>query len=294
MFKKTGQVLTEGQTLLEGQILPDYDSIWAFGFNLENPDITSVIKADRICKDYGLDPISAGSVLGACAELKSRMINANGLEFLLSKIGEGSKLGNGARRYLSSLGRTDLSMDVKGLELGGFDPRGIRGQALAYATSSHGGDYLTAFMVGPEVLGKPVGLNRLSLKGKAGILQVFENLTAVLDSFVFCPYSGFALGEELGSALLLSAAGMEISPAELLRIGERTYNLERMYNLKAGFTRKEDTLPERLFENNGGNEGYGIPRQEFEAALQEYYHYRGWNEEGVPRPEKLKELGINF
>lgn len=294
MFKKTGQVLTEGQTLLEGQILPDYDSIWAFGFNLENPDITSVIKADRICKDYGLDPISAGSVLGACAELKSRMINANGLEFLLSKIGEGSKLGNGTRRYLSSLGRTDLSMDVKGLELGGFDPRGIRGQALAYATSSHGGDYLTAFMVGPEVLGKPVSLNRLSLKGKAGILQVFENLTAVLDSFVFCPYSGFALDEELGSALLLSAAGMEISPAELLRIGERTYNLERMYNLKAGFTRKEDTLPERLFENNGGNEGYGIPRQEFEAALQEYYHYRGWNEEGVPRPEKLKELGINF
>jgi aldehyde:ferredoxin oxidoreductase len=185
-------------------------------------------------------------------------------------------------------------MDVKGLELGGFDPRGIRGQALAYATSSHGGDYLTAFMVGPEVLGKPVSLNRLSLKGKAGILQVFENLTAVLDSFVFCPYSGFALNEELGSALLLSAAGMDISPAELLKIGERIYNLERTYNLKAGFTRKDDILPERLFENEGDKEGYGLPRQEFEAALQEYYHYRRWNEEGVPKPEKLKELGISF
>ncbi|AKB83792.1 aldehyde ferredoxin oxidoreductase [Methanosarcina barkeri 3] len=293
-FFPEGQFLSEGQFSLEGQILPDYDSLWAFGFNLENPDLNSVLMADRICKDYGLDPISAGSALGACAEFKEEIIEANEMKSMLFKIGEGSKLGNGTRRYLSGLGREDLSMDVKGLELGGFDPRGIKGQALAYATSSHGGDYLTAFMVGPEVLGKPVSLNRLSLKGKAGILQVFENLTAVLDSFVFCPYSGFALGEELGSALLLSGAGMEISPAELLRIGERIYNLERMYNFKAGFTRKDDTLPERLFENNGENEGYGIPRQEFEAALREYYHYRGWNEEGVPRPEKLKELGINF
>lgn len=294
-IKGAGQMFKEkGQILPEGQILPDYDSFWAFGFNLENPDLTSVLKADRICKDYGLDPISAGSVLGAYAELKERITEANEMESRLFEIGEGGKLGNGARRYLSGLGRKDLSMDVKGLELGGFDPRGIRGQALAYATSSHGGDYLTAFMVGPEVLGKPVSLNRLSLKGKAGILQVFENLTAVLDSFVFCPYSGFALNEELGSSLLLSGAGMEISPAELLKIGERICNLERMYNLKAGFTRKDDTLPERLFENEGGNEGYGLPRQEFEAALQEYYHYRGWNEEGVPGLEKLKELGINF
>lgn len=288
-IKETGQMFKEA-----GQILPDYDSLWAFGFNLENPDLTSVLKADRICKDYGFDPISAGSVLGACAELKAGIIKANGLESLLSEIGEGIELGNGSRRYLSGIGRKDLSMDVKGLELGGFDPRGIKGQALAYATSSHGGDYLTAFMVGPEVLGKPVSLNRLSLKGKAGILQVFENLTAVLDSFVFCSYSGFALNEELGSALLLSAASMEISPTELLKIGERTYNLERMYNLKAGFTWKDDNLPERLFENEGEHEGYGLSSQEFKAALQEYYHYRGWNEEGVPRPEKLKELGISF
>jgi len=277
-----------------GQILPDYDSLWAFGFNLENPDLTSVFKADRICKDYGLDTISAGSVLGAFAELKVGIIQANGLESLLSEIGEGGMPGKGARKYLSGIGREDLSMDVKGLELGGFDPRGIRGQALAYATSSHGGDYLTAFMVGPEVLGKPVSLDRLSLKGKAGILQVFENLTAVLDSFVFCPFSGFALNEELCSALLLSAADMEISPAELLKIGERIYNLERTYNLKAGFTREDDTLPERLFENEGENEGYGLPRQEFEVAIQEYYHYRGWDEEGIPRPEKLKELELSF
>jgi aldehyde:ferredoxin oxidoreductase len=281
-----------------GQILPDYDSFWAFGFNLENPDLTSVFNADSICKEYGLDPISAGSVLGAWAELKSGTIEAYELESLLLEIGEGTearkrgKPGDGARKYLSGIGREELSMDVKGLELGGFDPRGIRGQALAYATSSHGGDYLTAFMVGPEVLGKPVSLDRLSLKGKAGILQVFENLTAVLDSLLFCPFSVFALSEELCSALLLSATGMEISPAELLKIGERIYNVERTYNLKAGFTRKDDTLPERLFEIKVENEGYGLPGQEFEIAIQEYYHYRGWDEEGVPMPEKLKKLGL--
>ena len=277
-----------------GQILPDYDSLWAFGFNLENPDFTSVLKADSVCKDYGLDPISAGSVLGACTELKAGIIEANGLESMLLEVGEGSNLGNGAREYLSSIGRKDLSIDVKGLELGGFDPGGIKGQALAYATSSHGGDYQTAFMIGPEVLGKPVSLDRLSLKGKAGILQVFENLTAVLDSLLFCPFSFFALSEELCSALLLSATGMEISPAELLKIGERIYNVERTYNLKAGFTRKDDTLPERLFETKVENEGYGLSRQEFETTLQEYYYYRGWDEEGVPRTEKLKELGLSY
>lgn len=282
-----------------GQILPDYDSLWAFGFNLENPDFASVLNADRICKDYGIDPISAGSIIGACAELKSEIIEAYELESLLLEIGEGSEIegggkpGNGARKYLSGRGREELSMDVKGLELGGFDPRGIRGQALAYATSSHGGDYLTAFMVGPEILGKPVSLDRLSLKGKAGILQVFENIAAVLDSLVFCPFSVFALNEELCSALLLSATGMEISPAELLKIGERIYNLERTYNLKAGFTRKDDTLPERLFENEEENEGYGLPGKEFEAAIQEYYHYRGWDEKGVPLLEKLKELELS-
>lgn len=275
-----------------GQIIPDYDSLWAFGFNLENPDFASVISADRVCRDYGVDPISAGSTLGAYSELESRTIEARELEALLTGIGEGKKTGIGARRYLSSRGKIELSMDVKGLELGGFDPRGIKGQALAYATSCRGGDYLTAFMVGPEVLGKPLSLDRLSLRGKAGILQVFENLTAVLDSLVLCPFSIFAFNEELCSALLLSAANMEISPAGLLKIGERICNLERLYNMGAGFTRKDDTLPERLFENNGKGIRYEISREEFETAVQEYYHFRGWDADGIPAPEKLKELGL--
>ncbi|KKH48415.1 aldehyde ferredoxin oxidoreductase family protein [Methanosarcina sp. 1.H.A.2.2] len=275
-----------------GQVLPDYDSLWAFGFNLENQDFDSVLRADRICKDYGLDPISAGSVLGACVELKSGKMDLRELETLLEAIGEGSEPGNGARKYFSARKREYLSMDVKGLELGGFDPRGIRGQALAYATSCHGGDYFTAFMVGPEVLGKPLLLDRFSLKGKAGILQVFENLTAVLDSLVLCPFSIFAINEELCSALLHSGVGLEVSPAELLKAGDRIWNLERIYNLRAGFTWKDDTLPERFFEVDSDERADGIPRQEFEVALQEYYRYRGWNTEGVPSQGKLRELGL--
>ncbi|AKB33948.1 aldehyde ferredoxin oxidoreductase [Methanosarcina siciliae HI350] len=277
-----------------GQLLPDYDSIWAFGFNLENSDFDSVLRADRICKNYGLDPVSAGSVLGACAELQSGKIDPRKLETLLTGIGEGSEPGIGARNYLSARKREDLSMDVKGLELGGFDPRGIRGQALAYATSCHGGDYLTAFMVGPEVLGKPLLLDRLSLRGKTGILQVFENLTALLDSLVLCSFSIFAINEELCSALLKAGVGLEISSAELLKAGEIIWNLERIYNLKAGFTRKADTLPERLFEAGNDQRGNGILRQEFEAALQEYYLYRGWDQEGVPSQEKLRKLGLDY
>lgn len=277
-----------------GQILPDYDSLWAFGFNLENPDFQSVLLADRICKNYGLDPISAGSVLGACAELKSGKIEPGELETLLEEMGKGSEPGKGARKYFSARKREDLSMDVKGLELSGFDPRKIKGQALAYATSCHGGDYLTAFMIGPEVLGKPFLLNRFSLNGKAGILQVFENLTAVLDSLVLCPFSVFAVSEELCSALLHSGTGMEISPAELLKAGERIWNLERIYNLKAGFTWEDDMLPGRLFKAANKEKGDGISRQEFEAALQEYYRYRGWDKEGVPLQGKLRESGLSF
>jgi aldehyde:ferredoxin oxidoreductase len=277
-----------------GQILPDYDSLWAFGFNLENPDFNSVLLADGICKDYGLDPVSAGSVLGAGSELKSEKIEARELEGLLEEIGEGGKAGEGARKYLSGWRREEISMDVKGLELAGFDPRGIKGQALAYATSCHGGDYLTAFMVGPEVLGKPLILDRFSLKGKAGILQVFENMTAVLDSLILCPFSVFAVSEELCSALLYAGTGIKISPAELLKVGERIWNLERVYNLKAGFSQKDDTLPDRLFENGSEGNGNGILRQEFNAVLQEYYHYRGWDNEGVPLREKLEELEIVY
>ncbi|MDI9394982.1 MAG: aldehyde ferredoxin oxidoreductase family protein [Euryarchaeota archaeon] len=275
-----------------GQIFPDYDSLWAFGFNLENPDIDSVLLADRTCKDYGIDPVSAGSLLGAIAELKSEKIDAREIESLLEEIGEGGKTGEGSRRYLSTWKRKDLSMDVKGLELAGFDPRGIKGQALAYATSCHGGDCLTAFMLGPEVLGKPLLLDRFSLKGKAGILQIFENLTALLDSLVLCPFSVFAVNEELCSSLLRFGVGIEISPAELLKLGERIWNLERVYNMRAGFSQKDDTVPERLFETGAGGRGNGIRRQEFEAALQEYYHYRGWDKEGVPHMEKLDELEI--
>jgi aldehyde:ferredoxin oxidoreductase len=277
-----------------GQMLPEYDSLWAFGFNLENPDFNSVLLADRKCRDYGLDPISVGSVLGAMAEFKSEKIEAEKLNTIIGEIGEGGEPGKGARKYFSALKKEELSMDVKGLELAGFDPRGIKGQALAYATSSHGGDYLTAFMVGPEVFGKPLLLDRFSLKGKAGILRIFEDLTAVLDSLILCPFSVFAVNEELCSALLRFGTGMEMSPAELLKVGERVWNLERIYNLKAGFTRKDDTLPERLFETGNEEKGEGILRQEFEAALQEYYHYRGWDKEGVTLREKLRELGLGF
>ena len=273
-----------------GQVVPSYDALWGFGLNLENPNFFSVLKANRICMDYGLDPISAGSVLGARAELEARKLQSQEIESLLLEIGEGEKTGNGALRYLSAFGRRELSMDVKGLELAGFDPREAKGQALAYAVSPHGGDALTAFMVGPEVLGKPLALDRMNLIGKAGFLQVFENLSAVLDSLVLCPFSIFALNEEFCSSLLLAAGGLKISPADLLKVGERIWNLERIYNLKAGFNMKDDTLPDRLFENNRGKQRNGISKQEFKITLLEYYHFRGWDEKGVPFPKKLQEL----
>ncbi|MDD2440221.1 MAG: aldehyde ferredoxin oxidoreductase N-terminal domain-containing protein, partial [Methanosarcinaceae archaeon] len=151
----------------KGKPLPDYASLWAFGLNPEISDLDSVLRLSRLCIDYGLDPLSTGSGLAAYFEYKGKKPDALELEKLIKQIGEGkSKLGEGSRRYFEKkTGTTKLRLDVKGLELAGFDVREIQGQALAYATSPWGGDFLSAFMVGPELLGKPLSLERLSLKG---------------------------------------------------------------------------------------------------------------------------------
>ncbi|MBP1909694.1 aldehyde ferredoxin oxidoreductase family protein [Methanolobus bombayensis] len=266
--------------------VPDYDSIWAFGPNIGNDDIELVRELDGFCLDYGLDPISVGSAIAGYMEIKP-WIKMEEVKDMVTEIGEGTHyVCKGSHDYLHSIGKEECDTSVKGLEIPGYDPREIKGMAIAYATSNTGGSHLNAFMVGPEIMGKPMLLEREKFDGKAALVLYFQDLTAVIDSLVMCPFTMLAVGEVDFAALLNKLTGENYSAEELLRAGERIFNQERIFNLKAGVKSSEDTLPERFFENDE------IKKSEFEKAISDYYHFRGWNAEGIPEKEKLKELGI--
>ena len=184
-------------------------------------------------------------------------------------------------------------MQVKGLELPAYDPRGVQGHALGYATSNRGGCHLRAYMIAPEVLGIPAMIDRFRPEGKAPIVKLFQDVSAAVDCLVLCRSTQFALTIEEYAGLLSSAVGREYSTDDFKRVGERVWNLERLYNLKAGFGKKDDTLPKRFLEDplkEGNSRGRLV---ELDKMLDEYYRVRGWDVEGKPTTEKLKELGLD-
>ncbi|WP_340820141.1 aldehyde ferredoxin oxidoreductase family protein [Methanolobus sp. WCC4] len=274
------------RTTEDGSPIPDFDSIWAFGPNIGNDDMELIMEMDRLCFDYGLDPLSCGAAIAAYMEVNPWM-EMDEVKGMLIEIGSGEHdVCRGSHAYLCSVDKEEYSTSVKGLELPGYDPREMAGMAIAYATSNTGGSHLSAFMVAPEIMGKPFLLDRRSFDGKAALVRHFQNLSAVIDSMVMCPFSMLAVGEVELASMLAHVTGNDYSAGEMLTAGERIFNLERMFNLRAGFTWKDDTLPERFFGEDG------IDRGEFEKAISDYYHFRGWDDDGVPTEGKLKELGI--
>jgi len=261
--------------------IPEYETIAMFGPNSMNDDIEKIIQANYICNDYGVDTISAGNAVSCYIEIEDE----KNIERPLKEIVEGGPLSQGAFRYSKGKGKEDSSMSVKGLEIPGYDPRGVLGLALSYATSNRGACHLRAYMVGPEILGKPKLIDRLSFSGKSGLIQIFQNISATIHSLIMCQFSSFALSEEEYSNLLSAAVGELYTSEEFIKTGERIYNLERLFNLRESMSYAEDTLPERFFKEDG------IPKEEFNSVLEEYYTYRGWVK-GVPTIERLQLLDL--
>ncbi|MHC1567652.1 MAG: aldehyde ferredoxin oxidoreductase family protein [Candidatus Syntropharchaeia archaeon] len=264
---------------------PEYETIAMFGPDCGIDNFELVVRANEICNDYGMDTISCGSVIASLSEAENKKIGEK-LPDLVRDIGEkrgiGEKLGNGSLSY-----NRDTSMSVKGLEIPGYDPRGMLGQALGYATSNRGACHLRAYMVSPEIIGKPKKIDPHSWIGKAGFLYVFQNFFAALDSLILCKFIAFAISEEECANLLSSFSEYEYTTEDFMMAGERIWNLERLFNIREGFGKKDDFLPERFFR-----EGKRIDKREFENTLSEYYRFRGWNEDGIPEKEKLKKLGL--
>jgi len=277
-----------------GRQLPEYETLALFGPNCGSADLAAICDLNELCDDYGLDTVSVAGTLACHAEIEGRRLSTDEMRDLVRRIGEreglGAELGEGSLAYASRRGRPEASMSVKSLELPGYDPRGMLGMALSYATSNRGGCHLRAYMVGPEILGKPKLIDRRSWGGKSGLVQVFQNVFTTADCLVICKFVLFSTGEEELANVLSAVTGVDYSSEALMRVGERVWNAERLFNLTAGVP--ADTLPERFFNEDGGGDTRPISRAEFEEARRQYYAFRGWDARGVPTPEKLASLGL--
>ena len=290
---------------------PEYESIWALGNDTGVMDFGAVIKANHICDELGMDPISLGSTIACAMELNEKGYikeeelqgidlkfgNAAALVELVEKTaykdGFGKYLALGSKRMAEKFGAPDLSMSVKGLEMPAYDPRGIKGIGLNYATANRGGCHVTGYTVAPEVVGIPEKIDPLSPEGKAKWVKIFQDLTCVVNSTVNCLFTTFAIGAKDYAELLSAVTGWDISEEEIMKIGERIYNLERVMINRLGFDGKDDVLPKRLLKEKmpeGAGKGQVV---ELEKMKKEYYELRGW-ENGKPTKEKLKELEIEL
>jgi len=289
---------------------PEYETGWVYGADCGVDDLIAITEASFLCNELGLDTISAGATIACAMELyekgyipkedlqKGPELNFGSSEAVVyytkamgMREGFGDKLAEGSFRLASAYGHPELSMSVKKQELPAYDPRGVQGQALAYATSNRGGCHVRGYMISPEIIGLPEKLDPQALEGKAQWVKIFQDLTALIDSSGLCLFSSFALGAGDYKDLINAVTGYNFATEEILGIGERIWNLERKFNLDAGISPAEDKLPDRFNEPlpDGPQKGAVV---HLDKILPEYYKIRGWSEKGILDENKVKELNL--
>jgi aldehyde:ferredoxin oxidoreductase len=287
----------------------EYESAWALGAATGVSDLEALTFCNFLCNEHGMDTISFGSTVGAAMELFQigalteaqvgyplRFGDAHALvritEETAKGIGFGKEMGLGSKRLCEHHGHPDLSMSVKGQEFPAYDGRGIQGMGLEYATSNRGACHVRGYAVSSEILGVPTKTDPQAHEGKAALVKAFQDLTAVVDSAGLCLFSTFAWGAPEISALLSADSEGDFSEDNLGRIGERIWNLEREFNLAAGLTGKDDTLPKRILKEAARSGPSKGKVSRLDVMLPEYYELRGWSSGGVPGPEVLQRLGV--
>ncbi len=288
----------------------EYEAAWAMGAANGVNDLEALTYANFICNEQGLDPISLGSTIAAAMELYStgaitqEDTGGVALEFGNTKAfvamveatargeGFGKELGQGSLRLCEKYGHPEFSMTIKGQEFPAYDPRAIQGMGLAYASSNRGGCHLRGYTVSSEVLGLPEKTDPLVTEGKAGLVKAFQDLTAGVDSSGTCIFTTFALsGDDIAPMVDASCEG-DWSVERFVEVGERIWNMERQYNIAAGFTGADDTLPERLLKDAAKSGPAKGSVNRLHEMLPEYYELRGWDASGVPTAETLGRLGL--
>jgi aldehyde:ferredoxin oxidoreductase len=288
---------------------PEYESGWALGIATGVSDLGAVTKANYLCNELGMDTIEAGVAVATAMELFQRGYlpesdvgrplrfgDADALVWLMEEMGHrrgfGELAAQGGYRLAERYGHPDLFMGVKKQAFPAYDGRGAQGMALGYATSNRGACHLRGYTISVEVFGIPKKMDPFVTAGKPEVSKLFQDVTAFVDSTGLCLFTTFGIGVEDIQPMLEHATGAGYTMEECLKVGERVWNLERLFNLKAGLSGKDDTLPPRILHD-------GIPEGpakgmvgKLPEMLPEYYQLRGWDAEGVPSRKKLRELTL--
>ncbi len=289
---------------------PEYEASWAMGPDCGIDNLDAITKSNSLCNELGMDPISLGATVACAMDLYEAGIlkpneadgmnlsfgNPDTLVELTRKIGMregiGDRLALGSYRFAASLGHPEFSMTVKKQEMPAYDPRGVQGIGLEYATCNRGGCHVKGYTIAVEVLGCGAKLDPHETKDKPQWTKLFQDLTAAIDASGGCIFGTFGMGGDNYAEMLSALTGVPYSTDEYIQAGERIWNLERLFNLKAGLTAADDTLPERLLKSpikSGPAKGEVSHVPEM---LPEYYKLRGWTEKGVPTKDRLQKLQL--
>lgn len=292
---------------------PEYETIFGVGTDCGVDNLAAVIKANYLCNELGLDTLEAGIAIATAMELaekgyipesdigfKLKFGDDNALVDLLEAQAHrkgviGHWLAEGGYRLAQHYGHPELFMGSKKQGFAAYDPRGSIGMGLAYATSNRGACHLRGYTVSVEHFGNPIKLDPFTMKDKPYWLTMLQNTTSFVDASGVCLFSTFDMspGEDV-VPMVNEIFGEKIanSPEDMLKIGDRIWNLERLFNNAAGMTRADDSLPPRITSEpltKGASAGHVVDLQ---PMLDEYYQLRGWDTQGRPTAEKLRELGL--
>lgn len=290
-------------------MVPTYLALGSLGVNCGISDLEAIGMASMLCGEMGLDPVAAGGTLATIMELVEkkavtaeelridiRFGNAEtmleALRLMSTKKGYAKRLGQGGRAIAESFGMPEVFMGVKGLSLAPFDPRSIQGMGLHFATSNYGPHHLFAYTFIDELLNVHENLDPWAIEGKALLAKRYQDQTAVMDALGLCNWPLMGLKFNNCVPMVNACLGTEYKADDLLFIGERIWNLEKVFNMKAGYNTSQDRLPERFTKEpipEGPAEGQ-VSR--VDEMLPEYYNLRGWNEKGEPVPETLKTFDL--
>lgn len=290
---------------------PEYETLATAGSNCGIGDFEAVAEFNYICGNLGIDTISTANTIALVMELyesevlKKDMLdgieanfgNKEALLKLAEKIGRnegvGKALSEGSRMAIQKfkVDAEKYAIDVKGLEIPGYEPRGTWGMALSYSTADRGACHLRAWAVSEDAFGK---MEPRTFKDKPGLVKRLEDLNSVKWSLIVCDF--WLINYDEMAMLLAPVWGKTVKPEELKTAGERIWNLGRLFNIREGLSRKDDKLPRKFFAQplvGGPTDGVKVSEEEFERAIDEYYMLRGWNRQGVPREEILKRLNLS-
>lgn len=296
---------------------PEFETMYSLGSVIGVTDPNAVVAADRLCDELGLDTISAGVAIGMAMELIEKDIikdednlglafgNDNAAMLMLRNLAYregylGSLFADGTKRASETIANSDhYAMQVKGLELPAYDVRGFKAHGLNYATCYTGADHNKGYSI-QEVFGIPVPhpVERLEYKGKGKLTKFNQDFAGLFDTVTFCEFPAIFVPEifqQVMAEIISGASGWEFTAQDMWDVGERLNNLCRMFNIREGFSRKDDTLPKRLMTEPlkfGLSKGEFISPEDFNFMLDEYYEARGWDRNGMPTPERLKLLGL--